>query len=253
MSDCTWLGWVGSVIGVIGIAVGLFFGLKARRRRELVYSVNPVYTRIVRSRKATALKVSYRDEPLGDVDVTALQLAIWNAGNISIKPEHIRKKIVVTTKPQVRVLEASVRNATPDTGFKLMDTVESRATGRVPVSWKILERNNEVSLQLLYLGTSNVDIIVEGLIEGQGQVKRQATSSAFRSPKARQKALRNQSLWAIISSIVLLITAVLRFAFKVQGPSDIVTLLFMLSAFSFFFALLGLTSTMRERFPPFGF
>lgn len=253
MSDIGWLGWGGLAIGVIGIAVGLFFGLTARRRRELVYSINPVYTRIVRSRQATDLKVSYRDEPLGDVDVTALQLAIWNAGNISIKPEHIRKEIVMTTKPQVRVLEASIRTGSPDTGFKLSDTIESRAVGRVPVSWEILERNDGVSIQLLYLGTPNVDIIIEGLIEGQGRPKLKATSSSFISPQAHRKALRNQIIWAASSFFVLLVTAVLKFAFKVQGPADIVSLLFIVSAFLLLISLLDLSSKMRERFPPFGF
>lgn len=253
MSDGNWFGWIGILIGILGIAVGLFFGLRARKRRELVYSINPVYTRIVRSKEATALKVSYRDEPLGDVDVTALQLAIWNAGNMSIKPDHIRKKIVVAIKPQVRVLEASVRNATPHTGFKLRDTAESRATGRIPVSWKIFERNEGASIQLLYLGTSKVDIFLEGLIEGQGHPKEKATSSSYRSPKEQRAVLKIACLAAIFFFIILLTTTVLKFVFKVQGPEDIVTLIFVMSVFGFPLSLTGILSTMRERFPPFGF
>lgn len=251
MSDIGWLGWGGLLVGLLGIAVAVYLGLVSRRRRELVFSVNPVRTRIVRSRRATDLKVLYRDEPLGNVDITAVQLALWNAGNESIKTEHVRKEIAVTTKPQVRILEASVRIVSPNTGFNLLDSTESKAKGRVPVSWKILERNEGASIQLLYLGTSKVDILFEGLIEGQGRPKQKVTSSSFRSPQARRKALRNQIIWAAISFFVLLVTAVLQFAIKVQ--QDFIAFLFMLSAFVLFIALLNLSSIMRERFPPFGF
>ncbi len=102
-------GWVGLLVGLVGIAVGLYFGLISRRRRELLFSVNPVRTKVVTSGQATDLKVLYRDESLGDIDITAVQLAIWNAGYESIKKGHVRKEIVVTTNPQVRILEASVR------------------------------------------------------------------------------------------------------------------------------------------------
>ena len=260
-------GWVGLLFGLVGIAVAIYFGLTSKRRRELVFSVNPVRTRVVTAGQATDLQVLYRDEPLGSIDITAVQLAIWNDGNESIKTEHIReetkqisketghirREIVVTTKPQVRILEASVRTGSPDTGFNLLDSTDSKAKGRVPVSWGILEKNRGASIQLLYLGTPEVDILVEGLIEGQGHAKRIVTSSSFKSPQAHRKSLRGQSLFAAISFLVLLVTAVLKFAFQMQGPGDIISLLFVLSAGSLLIAVLGLASTMRERYPPFGF
>ena len=80
MSDIGWFGWVGFLIGLLGIAIGIYFGLVSRRRRELVFSVNPVRTKVVTSGQATDLKVLYLDEPLGDIDIAAVQLAVWNAG-----------------------------------------------------------------------------------------------------------------------------------------------------------------------------
>ena len=224
---------IGILVGIFGVAVAVYFGLASRKRRELVFSINPIRTRLVSSGQATDLKVSYQNEPLGNVDITAVQFAIWNAGNESIKTEHIRRDIIVTTNPQVRILEASVRKVSPDTGFNLLDTTDSKAEGKVPLSWEILERNEGASIQLLYLdvplNTSEVDILVEGLIEGQGHPKPKATSSSFKSLEAHRKSLRNQILSAAISFLVLLVTAVLRFAFQMQGPSDIVSLLFVLS------------------------
>jgi len=244
-------GWVGILIGLVGTAVAVYFGLTSRRRRELLFSVNPVRTKVVTSGQATDLKVSYSDEPLGDTDVTAVQLAIWNAGHESIKKGHIRKEIVVTTKPQVRILEASVRTGSPDTGFNLLDSTDSKVQGRVPVSWEILERNEGASIQLLYLGTSEVDILVEGLIEGQGHAKQIVTSSSLKSPQEHRKTRRQQSLWVVISLVFSVVTAILQYAIKVQW--DLLPVLFILSLFMLFLAILSLSSTMRERFPPFWF
>lgn len=248
---------IGILVGLFGVAVAVYFGLASRKRRELVFSINPIRTRVVSSKQATDLRVSYQNEPLGNVDITAIQLALWNAGNKSIKTEHIRKKIIITTNPRVRILEASVRKGSPDTGFNLLDSADSKAEGRVPVSWEILERNEGTSIQLLYLdtpfNTPEVDILVEGLIEGQGHPKRKVTSSRFGSPQARRKSLRNQRLFAAISFLVLLVTAVLKFTFQVQDPLDIVSILFILSALSLFLAVLSLLSTMREQYPPLGF
>ena len=244
-------GWVGLLVGLVGIAVGLYFGLISRRRRKLLFSVNPVRTKVVTSGQATDLKVLYRDESLGDIDITAVQLAIWNAGYESIKKGHVRKEIVVTTNPQVRILEASVRTGSPDTGFNLLDSTDSKAKGRVPVSWEILEKNEGASIQLLYLGTPEVDISVEGLIEGQGHAKRIVTSSSLKSPQEHRKTRRQQSLWVVISLVFSVVTAILQFAIKVQW--DPLLPLLILSLFSLFISSLNLSSTIRERFPPFWF
>jgi len=244
-------GWVGILVGLVGIAIGVYFGLISRRRRELLFSVNPVRTKVVTSGQATDLKVLYRDESFGDIDITAVQLAIWNAGYESIKKGHVRKEIVVTTKPQVRILEASVRTGSPDTGFNLLDSTDSKAKGRVPVSWEILEKNEGASIQLLYVGTPEVDILVEGLIEGQGHAKRIVTSSSLKSPQEHYKARRQQSLWVIISLSVSVVTAILKFAINVQW--DLLTMLFVIALFILFLSILSLSSTIRERFPPFWF
>ena len=244
-------GWVGILVGIVGIAAAVYFGLTSRRRRELLFSVNPVRTKVVTSGQATDLKVSYRDEPFGDIDVTAVQLAIWNAGYESIKKEHVRKEIVVTTKPQVRILEASVRTGSPDTGFKLLDSTDSKVEGRVPVSWEILERNEGASIQLLYIGTSEVDILVEGLIEGQGRAKQIVTSSSLKSPQEHHKKLRQQGFLAVISLVSSVVIAILQFAIRVQW--DLLPMFFILSLFILFISTTNLLSTVRERFPPFWF
>lgn len=245
------LSMAGILVGLIAVAVAIYFGLVSRKHRELVFSINPVRTKVVTAGKATDLEVLYRNEPLGDIDITAVQLAIWNVGNESIKTEHIRKEITVTTKPQVRILEASVRTQSYETEFNLLDSTDSKFIGKVPVSWKILERKEGASIQLLYLGTPEVDVSVEGLIEGQGHPKQIEASTRFKTPQEYHKARRKQILWSAISFFVLVVIAILRFVFEVQ--EELVSMLFVFSMLIFFSAIIGLISTMRERLPPFGF
>jgi len=157
----------------------------------------------------------------------------------------------VTTNPQERILEASVKTGSPDTGFNLLDSTDSKAKGRVPVSWEILEKNEGASIQLLYLGTPEVDISVEGLIEGQGHAKRIVTSSSLKSPQEHRKTRRQQSLWVVISLVASVVIAILQFAIKVQW--DLLPMFFIISLFILFISSSNLLSTIRERFPPFWF
>jgi hypothetical protein len=163
------------------MAVAIYFAFSSKKHRELVFSINPIRTRVVIAGQATDLKLLYRDRLLGDVDVTAVQLAIWNAGNESIKPEHIRKEIVVVTEPSVPILEATSRNLTAETGLSLLESTDSRSSGKVPLSWTILKKNDGASIQLLYLGKAEVDVRIEGLIEGQGHPKKIPASTRFKA------------------------------------------------------------------------
>lgn len=247
--------WLGLLVGLIGTAVGVYFGLASRRKRELRFSVNLIRTTVVTSGQATDLKVLYKDEPLGDVDITAVQLAIWNAGKESIEKSDILGETPVTiiTNPAVRILEAIVRNQTRErvVRFTLLDSPDSKAEGRLPISWDILERNDGASIQFIYLGNQNVDVLVEGVVKGLVPIKSTTLSSRFKSPQEHIRTRQKQVITVSISFLVLLVTAILRFVVNLQ--SDIVIMLFIVAAFCLFATLLALLSNIRERFPPFGF
>ena len=247
----SFFGWGGITVGIISTAIAIFFGITSRKHRKLLFSINPIRTKIVTSNQATALKVSYRDESLGNVDITAVQFAIWNAGNEPIKETHIRKPICITTMPKVRILEATLRTATPESKFTVSIPTNPKVKGNAMVKWETLERKEGASIQLLYLGTQDVVISLDGFIEGQGKPKEITTSPNFKSLQEHNKTKRNQFILLGVDCLVLIITTLLKYAMHIQ--SDYLDLFFMFSISLIIFMPLIIISTIRQQFPPFGF
>ncbi|MBA7503415.1 hypothetical protein ES706_02024 [subsurface metagenome] len=246
------MNWIGILVGIIGVAIAIYFGIASRRRRELVYSVNSVRTRVVISGQTKDLDVFYDGSSLGDVDITAVQLAFWNAGNESIRKPNILEEVVVKTEPPVRILEASIRAQSRNiVGLSLLDSPNSRKIGQVPISWDILERNDGASIQLLYLGEPEVDVSVQGVIEGQREIKRLSVSTDFKSPQDQKKSFRKSVLIATVCFIILLISMALLF-FRKLDP-DYIAIVFSGSVMIFLISTLNAISKKREKYPPFGF
>jgi hypothetical protein len=196
---------------IIGLA-GLAYGLMSREHRELVYAVNPIRTTIVSAEAcSTDFRVSYRGEDLGCEDITSAQVAIWNRGNASIRPENVLKSIVIFTDPEVKILDASVRGYhNVETKFAIVYDKESWERGRIPVSWQILQKNDGDSIQLIYLGTSSVNIYVEGKIEGFDVVKRIDLGLAPKQGKSWTELYESQKIsqiiwWTTVSLAILTI------------------------------------------------
>ncbi len=194
-----WFGLAGLLIGVVGVALAVSFHISTQMERELVYAVNPVRTAVVTTGQATELTVLHRGGPLGDVDVTAAQIAIWNAGEQSIRQEDILQDIVIFTVPSVPILEASIRERSRDvTGFRLVTTPESLASGIVLVSWRILEEDDGASVQLIYQGAQEVEVCVRGVIEGVRDVKEAKLGVKIKTPEEQIRGQQSTRLAYIV-------------------------------------------------------
>jgi len=187
-------------VAIIGLVVMIVLFFVSQTSRELVYVVNPVKTSVVTKGQATELKIMHKGVDLGDVDITAAQVAIWNSGEESIRKENILKDIIIRTDPPVPILEVSIVKCLRDadiTGFSILESPKLLETGKLPVSWRILEKNDGASIQLIYLGSTDVHIIVEGLIEDSGEVKSVGTDVSIKSPYEQVKSER-RSKWFFV-------------------------------------------------------
>lgn len=254
-----WFGVAGVLVGVAGVILAAFFYLSSQTERELVYAVNPVRATVVTAGQASELAVFHEGEPLGNVDVTAAQVAIWNAGKQSIREENILEDVVICTDPPVPILEVSIRQCSREvTGFTLVEAPESLASGKVPVSWHILEENDGASVQLIYVGTQEVDFRVEGVIEGLRGIKDVELSVEIKTP---QEQIREQqgtrTIWGITALLYGLLAAfafVAAFTFIRRPPWRNL----MLVVAFIFLPMVGVTTwqyfSFSTRFwPPFGF
>jgi len=250
-----WFGLVGLLIGVVGVALAVFFYLSSQTERELVYAVNPVRTAVVTAGRATELAVLHRGQPLGDVDVTAAQVAIWNAGTQSIRQENVLQDIVIFTVPSVPILEVSIRERSRDvTGFALVETPEWLAQGIVPVSWRILEGNDGASVQLIYQGRQEVQVCVRGVIEGTAGVKEARLGVTIKTP---EEQLRGQSrmrqVWGILALLfgIITILSIVVVLIRPRQWRDLLNIIFALGLFGA--ATWQYFSISTGLWPPFGF
>ena len=162
------IGMIGSAAGVIGLILTIYFAHQSTKRRNLVFYVNPAQAVVVKTGEASRLRVLYGNEELTS-DVTAAQVAIWNDGNESIRPENILQEIMIRTVPAVPILEATVRKTSrPVVSFALDHS--QFAHGELGVSWNILEHDDGAVIQLVYAGPPTTKIEASGVVEGQQNI-----------------------------------------------------------------------------------
>jgi len=200
-----WLAWIdrigghprvilaGFIVTLLALIVMVVLFFVGQTERDLVYAVNPVQTKIVTQGQARELEVLHKGEKLGDVDITAVQVAIWNTGGESIRATNVLKEVVIWTHDGVPVLEATVVKQSRDvevTGLGIVEDSEEMRKGRIRVRWDILEKNDGASFQLICLGATDINVGVEGLIEGSGEVRKIVSGVKVKTPIEQVRAVK---------------------------------------------------------------
>jgi hypothetical protein len=109
--------------------------------------------------------VHFKDKEVTS-DVSSIQIAIWNAGNETVRDTNIlSKRIALKFEPSTPILDARVKRVTRTlTSFRL-DSSDSSG-GILYCSWDVLEPGDGALLEVIYVGTSG-KVITGGAIEGQ--------------------------------------------------------------------------------------
>ncbi len=248
-------------VAVVALIVMIVFFFASQTERDLVYAVNPIKTTVVKMGQASGLEVRHNGGELGDVDITAAQVAVWNSGDDSIRKENILREVVIYTDPPVKILEVSIVKYSREfeiTYFSVLESRELMDKGRVPISWNILERDDGASIQLIYLGSPEISIYVDGLIEGSGEIKKVGRELKIKTP-IEQVRSEQRAAWFLIGFGVLVLVLVIfmaREALKDWREDrklaifEIVVLVVMVGSFS-----VGVWYTVGAGplGPPFGF
>jgi len=181
------------IVGIImAIVIASYFYNKSQKKRELIYYINPVRSIVLQHGRASNLRVLHNNQEIKS-DVTAVQIAIWNAGNESIRKENILSEVYIVTEPKVPILEATIRKQSRDIiEFLFSDSLFPK--GIVSLIWKILEKNDGAVIELIYAGSPEVNIFVRGIIEGQSKIVTLKSSEKIKSPSEQIAEQRKQKL-----------------------------------------------------------
>lgn len=210
-----WIGVLASVCSIVGLPLGFYFYFASQSARELTFAVSPVKTTVVNAGGTSALRIFHGDQEL-KTDVTAEQVAIWNAGKLPIRPENVLEPITLSLRPAAQILEVTVRKpARSAAGFRI-DMVEMRA-GRIGLTWKILEHEDGAVIQVLHTGRPGTEITVGGTVEGQPQIEPVRISALSRPYTPFQYVL--QFVVAVLPGFILLPVVYLK-RFQVRDLLD---------------------------------
>jgi len=159
------VGIVGVIVSIIGVALSVYFFLAARERPELTYFVHPAKAAVVRTGQTSRLSVQFDGKEL-TTDVTAAQIAFWNAGTKPIHANAVLSPLVIRTGSRAKILTVRLRKTSRDVAGITLDTSRLDA-GQVEIGWRILEQNDGGALQIVYAGDEIVAIEANAVLEGQ--------------------------------------------------------------------------------------
>jgi hypothetical protein len=161
------LSWI---ITGISISMAFYFYAGTRNFPQLSYTIKPVRGIVVRAERSSNMTVRYNDK-IVTTDITAAQVVLWNEGQRPIKKAEVRKPIVIFTENNAPILEASIKKSSREITKLALDE-DDIPNGRVNVTWDILEQNDGGTIQIVYEGKPDLNIFVDGVVEGQKQITR---------------------------------------------------------------------------------
>lgn len=162
-------GFLGSMASIVAIPLALYFYLASVRTRELSWTVQMVRTIIFDPLDTTTFSVVHNEAVIKQ-RVMAVQVAIWNNGAEPIHQDDILEPIYLLLDPPGEVLEARTRETAREVS-RFDIGKEGWKEGKVPLSWKILERGDGAVVQIIYTAEKGVDIRLKGTVEGQRSLR----------------------------------------------------------------------------------
>jgi hypothetical protein len=174
------VGIAGSIASIIGFALSIYFFVASRETPELTYFVHPAKAAVVRTGQTSGLTVQFDGQNLSG-DITATQIAFWNAGRKSIRSGTVLRPLVIRTSNKARVLEARVQKVSREVVGLTLDT-SRLSSGEVGIKWDILEQNDGGVVQIIYSGDESAGIEADAVLEGQPEIVRLEYARALSTP-----------------------------------------------------------------------
>jgi len=174
------VGIAGSIASIIGFALSIYLFAASRETPELTYFVHPAKAAVVKTGQTSRLSVQFDGQNLTG-DITATQIAFWNAGRRSIRSGNVLKPLVIRTGNKARILEASLQKKSREVVGLALDS-SRLSSGEVEINWNILEQNDGGVVQIVYSGDEAVEIEAQAVLEGQPEIVRLAYARPLSTP-----------------------------------------------------------------------
>ncbi|MGA2853335.1 MAG: hypothetical protein ABSE90_04320 [Verrucomicrobiota bacterium] len=211
------LGALGSIASIVALPYAVW---PSAPKSVLTYYFNPIRTPIIQTVVKTDISVTYRGTKV-EGDLTASQVAVWNAGDKPIRSEDILKPATLRTSNGCPILQVVILKPPRDvTGFELDQS--QIMSGRLGMNWKILEQNDGALIQIVYAGKTDLRMFLDATIVGQRSAAeaKQPGASAIEQVKSSVVLIAGT---AFLLSSLLLGLLLLMFFFQVIFQRKTVT------------------------------
>lgn len=207
-----------------GLITGAVFFKLSLRSPELVVYEQPTRTILAQDIGSGQLSIKYRDTPIKSGHLIAAHFTIWNNGRLATEAGDILKEFRFITSPPAPILDATVMKCTREECQVRVNA--DRAVmdqGQLPISWRILEKNDAAQIQIVFDGDPKTVCTLEGTIKAQGAPRAaRLTRDSFASV-ARQWALFLVILLFIIVAMARSLARLRRAARETAQQSALMT------------------------------
>lgn len=160
-------GW-GFLVGLVGLGFAGYTYLESKVEPLLVARLNAVRTIVVSPEGVENLQVLADGRQIKG-PITAVQVAVWNAGRRPIKgTEDVLEPIGLEMEGKAPIISARILRLSREVTRFEMDQ-SGKAEGLLGLRFRILEQGDGALLQITYMGNDKLPVIGRGVIVGQNK------------------------------------------------------------------------------------
>lgn len=168
-------GILGVVIGILGIVIGVavawYFYRKAIKDRRPTFAVDPVNIEILRKENVADAPIVVQKHSGEEISgsLFATKFYFWNGGRESIRRDHVLQEIKLCARSEheaFEILDVRILMETRPEIVRFNILSSSGDTRCVEMDFNILELNDGIAGQILFIGDPETNFYLTGAIEG---------------------------------------------------------------------------------------
>lgn len=175
--------WLTIITCILGIGSTYYFYQLSKSTREPVFLIDPIRAPVIDSKSfpKTTLRVVKDKNIAIEGDITSIRFYFWNNGKEPIRRENILNPIVVSLSDKGgEILDYKMLSLSrPEVIDATIERSDRDPKTSLKISFRMLEKDDGFTGQLLYSGDPNANLIIKGVIEGVEKIETNASLSKF--------------------------------------------------------------------------
>jgi hypothetical protein len=200
------INFLGLIIGLIGLAIGIVSYLHTVKYKEISYNIyKPSYKVFDKDviEGESNLKILTRDSTKINQSIYLTTLSIWNSGDLTINKSDVRKKIKIDLKGIDKIIDFKIIKETESgvSDFKY----EVNKDSIYNFDWKYFDPKHGIKFLILYIGDETISSKLKGNVLETKLVE-------FVYPEVKDISYKNEIIfyrnfiYAVITVLVILVT-----------------------------------------------